>query len=130
MLAAICSFLGFKLSFYSGNKLDATNVKSFQHLNALTGGTLLIVTTAFVLTAILITIFLYKDRKMQMRALIGALVVSILNIYLYYSATQKFVEGNFDLTSLLSIAIPILLLLAGRNIYKDEKLVKSMDRLR
>jgi hypothetical protein len=40
------------------------------------------------------------------------------------------VEGNFDLTSLISIAIPILLLLAGRNIYKDEKLVKSMDRLR
>jgi hypothetical protein len=39
-------------------------------------------------------------------------------------------ESGYNLTSLLAVAIPVFLILAARNIYRDEKLVKSMDRLR
>jgi hypothetical protein len=35
-----------------------------------------------------------------------------------------------DLTSLLAFAIPVFLVFAARGIWKDEQLVKSVDRLR
>jgi hypothetical protein len=81
-------------------------------------------------SGILIDIFLYKNRKLQQRITILAIIVSLLNIFLYYEQTQKFVEGNYDLTAVLSLAIPVFLILAARGIYKDQKLVKSLDRLR
>ena len=80
----------------------------------------------------LIDIFLYKNRKLQLRIVLVSLLVSILNVYLYLKETNKFVqgEGNYDLTCVLAFAIPILIILAAMGIYKDEKLVKSLDRLR
>jgi hypothetical protein len=54
---------------------------------------------------------------------VGALV-------LYFLQTQKYVQGNFTLTSAVSFAIPVFFILAVIGIRKDEKLIKSMDRLR
>jgi hypothetical protein len=67
-----------------------------------------------------------------MRITLAALLVSLLNIYLYYSETKKFVavESSLDLTCVFVFAIPVLLFLAFRGIYRDQKLIKSMDRLR
>jgi len=131
LLAAVCGFLTMKFSFFSGNKLDATNVKTFQYLTASSSIIILILTVASFVAA-LITIFLYKNRKLQLRITLAVIIISLLNIFLYYRETKKFVEGEsgYNLTSLLTVAIPIFLVLAARNIYKDEKLVKSMDRLR
>ena len=129
LLAAACGFLTLKFSFFSGNKVDARNVKTFEYLTA-SGSIIILILTVAVFVAALITIFLYKNRKLQLRITLAVIIVSLLNIFLYYTETKKFVEGNYDLTSLLSVAIPIFLVFAARNIYKDEKLVKSMDRLR
>ncbi len=131
LLAAVCGFLTLKFSFFSGNKLDATNVKTFQYLTASSSILILILTVASFVAA-LITIFLYKNRKLQLRITLAVIIISLLDIFLYYRETKKFVEGEsgYNLTSLLMVAIPIFLILAARNIYKDEKLVKSMDRLR
>ena len=131
LLAAVCGFLTLKFSFFSGNKLDATNVKTFQYLTA-SGSIIILILTVAVFVAVLITIFLYKNRKLQLRITLSAIIVSLLNIFLYYRETKKFVEGEsgYNLTSLLAVAIPVFLILAARNIYRDEKLVKSMDRLR
>jgi xanthosine utilization system XapX-like protein len=38
--------------------------------------------------------------------------------------------GGFALTSVIVVAVPVLQILAAIGIYKDEKLVKSVDRLR
>ena len=57
-------------------------------------------------------------------------VVSIVNIVFYFSEIKNFTEGNYDLTAPLVFAVPVFILLAVRGIYKDEKLVKSVDRLR
>jgi hypothetical protein len=43
---------------------------------------------------------------------------------------MKFTTGTYSLTSLLYLAVPVCLFLAARGIRKDDKLVKSLDRLR
>jgi hypothetical protein len=54
----------------------------------------------------------------------------VINIVIYFSQLKKFTSGNISLTAVLAFAVPVLLLLAARGIWKDEKLMKSLDRLR
>ena len=131
LLAAVCGILTMRYSFFSGNKLGDNQAKLFESLTATTSILILVLTIGLV-SGILIDIFLYKNRKLQLRIAILGIVVSVLNIFLYYKQTQNFLpnEGTYDLTAVLTLAIPILLILAARGIYKDQKLVKSLDRLR
>ena len=106
---------------------DAQGVLS--HASAWLGGVLAIC-TALPLT----TIFLFKNRQLQIRLcaaevvlLVGSLVV--MGIY-YYLSTRL-----FDICSLkLGIAMPLLAIvfvgLAIRSIFRDEVLVRSLDRIR
>lgn len=129
LLAAICAFLTIKFSFFSGNIEMGGQPASFQYLTAGFNIWILIVTIALVCIAA-IDIFLYKNRKLQGRLAILGILFSVLNIYLYYNQTHKFLIGNYDLTAVLAIAIPIFFFLAVRGIYRDQKLIKSLDRLR
>lgn len=129
LLAAAAAFSTLKLSFYSGNLVDANQVKTFTNLTAVNHLLILILTVA-VAVAAFIAIFLYKNRTLQFRITLAAAFVSVVNIFLYYQQTRKFAEGNYDLTALLTLFVPILLFLAARGIGKDQKLVKSLDRLR
>jgi hypothetical protein len=129
----IASTLGFatlsnSISFYSGNKL-IENISKFVPLNARENIFILILTVS-IAVATLVAIFLYKDRKMQLKIALGIFAVSLANIGLYYLQTKNYIEGKMDLTSLVVFAIPVFLLLAARGIWKDEQLVKSVDRLR
>lgn len=128
-LAATLSLLTLKFSIYSGNQLDDKGIKKWVEVTAVNNFIILVFTIA-VAVAALITIFLYKDRKSQMRISLVALLLSLANIFLYVNQTNKFVEGNYDLSAILTLAIPIILGLAIWGIYKDEKLIKSADRLR
>jgi hypothetical protein len=131
LLAAAAAFCSIKLSFYSGNLIKDNQPKAFVSLTA-QSNLLLLILTAGVGIASLIAIFLYKNRKMQLRIVLITLLVSLLNLGLYFGEAQKYVpgEGKYDLTAVFAICIPILLFLAIRGIRKDEKLVKSLDRLR
>ncbi|MDE3248322.1 MAG: DUF4293 domain-containing protein [Bacteroidota bacterium] len=129
LLASVAAFSTLKLSFYSGNIVDANQVKTFTSLTAVTN-LLILVLTVVVAVAAFIAIFLYKNRPLQLRITLATAVIAFLNIFLYYRQTQKFAEGNYDLTAVLTLVVPILLLLAARAISKDQKLVKSLDRLR
>jgi Domain of unknown function (DUF4293) len=126
LLAAISAFLTVKLSFFSGNM---TVPGQLTHLTA-TSNILILILTVGMVSAIVIDIFLYKNRKLQLRIAVVVLLISLLNIFLYYKQTQKFAEGNPDLTALVALAIPVFLIFALRGIYKDERLVKSLNRLR
>jgi Domain of unknown function (DUF4293) len=55
---------------------------------------------------------------------------SLIVIVVYYLETQKFTEGNYALTAVLTFLIPVFFIVAWMGIRKDEKLIKSMDRLR
>ncbi len=129
LLAAVFAFLTIKLSFYSGNIGTPDQPPSFQYLTAGFNIWILILTVALVCIAA-IDIFLYKNRKLQGRLAILGILLSILNIFLYYKQTQKFAQGNYDLTAILALLIPVFFFLSWRGIYRDQKLVKSLDRLR
>jgi uncharacterized membrane protein len=130
LLVAVLAFVSLKVSFFSGNIL-VENAKQFQNFTAMSNMLIMILTVG-VGIASLITIFLFKDRKLQIKIGFAILAVAVLNILLYYLQTKNYVpeEWTFDITSLITIAIPFLLFLAIRGIYKDERLVKSVDRLR
>ena len=104
-------------------------VKKWTELTATTNFIILVLSVGVAVTSIIV-IFLYKDRKMQFRLTVLSIVISILNLVLYYNETKKFTEGNPDITALISLVIPVLLIFAARGIYKDNKLIKSADRLR
>ena len=118
-----------KFSFYSGNKIGTDQIKAFKYLVATANLVILIITVAIGVAA-LIAVFLYKNRKLQLRITLAAMVLGLLNIVLYYNQTLHFAEGNYDLTALIALAVPVFLLLAAKGIYNDQKLVKSLDSLR
>lgn len=129
LIAAVCAILTYDLAFYSGVKLSETNIKQFMELNAL-ADVIIMVLTGLVALICLVTMFLFKNRKMQLRLTIVALLASIANLVVYFAETAEFTDGNILLTSIFSFIIPFFLVMAARGIYQDEKLVKSMDRLR
>ena len=79
---------------------------------------------------ILVDIFYYKDRKRQTWITIALIVLSLVNIVVYWMARKVYLDGTFSLSALLALAMPVFLVLACRGIIKDQKLVKSADRLR
>jgi hypothetical protein len=130
LLASISSFLTLNtnISFYSGNKL-VENANKFVSLTARENIFLLILTVS-VAVASLILIFLFKDRKMQFKITLAVFAFSVINIVLYFLQMKNYTEGNISLSSLIHFAIPLFLILAARSIWKDDQLVKSVDRLR
>ena len=91
---------------------------------------LLLIFTAVLVGGTIYIIFMYKNRKQQMGLTAAAAGLSIINIILYFTELRKFISGNMSLTSILALAIPVFLVLAINGMWKDEKLVKSLDRLR
>ena len=128
-LSALCAALTYKFPFYSGNIIGKDNVQRYGKLVA-SSNFLLLILTALLVGGAIIIIFLYKNRKQQFWLAIGAVALSIINIVIYFSESKKFLSGNMSLTAVLAFAIPIFLLVAANGIWKDEKLVKSLDRLR
>jgi hypothetical protein len=129
ILAAFAALLTLKFSFFSGNKIGADLAKKWVELTATNNFIILVLTVAIAVISIIV-IILYKDRKMQFRLTVLSFLLSIANIILYYSESKKFTEGNMDFTAVISMVVPVFLFLAARGIYKDDKLIKSADRLR
>ena len=131
LLAATCAVFTFRLSFFSGNRMGENNMPVFEKLVA-SSSFVIMIFTALLIGGCLVLIFLYKNRKQQLWLTVAALGVSVINIILYFRETKTFVpgQGNYDLTSVIAFSIPVWLVLALRGIWSDEKLVKSLDRLR
>ena len=128
LLSAVASFLSFKFPFYTGNILE-DNVSRFEELDGGSNLFLLVLTgVSFLIAAV--TIFMFKDRKTQSKLTFGGIIISIVLLVVYFSQIKKFTAGNFALTSVLVVAILIGYIMALRGIWKDEKLVKSLDKLR
>ena len=90
----------------------------------------------FIVSAVLslLTIFLFKNRKLQMRLNGVNILLNILLIgYLTFSVS-KLPGGFLDSEKGIGLFVPfvsiVLLFVANRFIKKDEKLVKSVDRFR
>lgn len=127
LLAAFCVFLTLKFSTYVGTNKDLIP-SSF--LNGIATLPLIFVTLAVgILT--FITIFLYKNRKLQLRLAILALLLETGLLFLYYKEIQTYIgKGTFSITAILHAAVIIFLILAARGINSDNKLIKDSNRLR
>ena len=128
-LASVFAFMTFKFPFYSGNVTGKDNQIELKKFIASFDILTLIITGALGLGCF-ITIFLFKKRKLQFRLTIAMLVLSILNLIVYFSKLGEFLKGELSFAAVFALAIPVFLFFAARGIWKDEKLVKSLDRLR
>lgn len=128
LLSGVCSFLSFQFPFYTGNRME-NNMSTFAELEAGSNFFLLILTAVSILVA-LVAIFLFKDRKTQLKVAIAGVVLSAVLLLLYFLQVKNFEKGNFALTCVFPVAVFIGYIMAARGIWKDEKLVKSLDKLR
>jgi hypothetical protein len=129
LLAAIFAFLTFKLPFYSGSKTIKNIRQPDVRLDA-ASQILIMILTGIVIILCFIAIFLYKHRKRQLTLTVINCILSVTLVAVYFMEIQKFETGIISLSCLFTLAIPIFLFLAARGIWKDEKLIKSLDRLR
>ena len=129
LLAAVFAFLTFKMPFYSGMKKDI--VPPHVELNS-TSQIALLILSSIVIILCFVAMVMFKNRKRQLTITIVNTIFSIVLIVVYFLQIPKFDPGSgtLSLSSLFTLFIPIFLVLAARGIWKDEKLIKSLDRLR
>jgi hypothetical protein len=96
---------------------------------------LLSIILALVPVISLITVFLYKNRKLQIKFTIGLITLIIAKILtVFYYSNHVINEFNAELVPGINLVYPFLSLifafLALRGIKKDDNLIRSYDRLR
>jgi len=126
LLASICAFASVKLPFYYGSLEvpgPTTTITPYDNFM------LLVFVIATALMA-LVSIFLFSNRSLQIKMCIVGLVLSLANLMHYFLYMKNFKTGGLSLYSILSFLVPVFFILAIRSIYKDQKLLKSLDRLR
>ena len=79
----------------------------------------------------IINIFLYKKRSLQRKICYVILFLSVLVYIIYFSLEyQNFSLSEIKFTFIFPLIAIIFTYLAIRGIKKDEKLIRSLDRLR
>lgn len=135
LLAALVNAGLFYLSYYKAEFVTNGEevVKHYSAVNHLPSLIVLIVMTALPL----VTIFLFKDRKKQSRmavlsmiAAIGFHAIVIMRVGSITNGTPLPTDSAYQIGFFLPTVAILLLVLAIKGIRKDEKLVKSLDRLR
>ena len=103
----------------------------------------LVVITIVVAAIALVSIFLFKNRILQMRVVAVGFLLSVLDVFLVFIwAVDSFVDKattamactevnvSYGVATWAMIAAAVLMLLAQRSIKKDEAKVRAADRLR
>lgn len=140
ILIVLCFFLPVADISLPGGDLFTFNLTGYHIVQGITTNstqqnTPLLFTGLFICTLYLTTIFLYKNRIIQMRFCIYNIILPIiLTIYFIYVLLSIKKNLNAAIYYQIGIIFPIistiLTIMAFRAIKKDEKLVKSYDRLR
>ena len=113
---------------------------SIRYFNAQSNYLVFIVFMLIILLS-LFCIFLFRNRKLQFRLTVLNIFLSIGAIILQYlkvsdtanslqTGALHITEASYLPGGFFPILILIFLIMAARGIYKDEKLIKSLDRLR
>lgn len=128
LLATICIFLTMHFPTYTGNSKDDI---PYAILNGKYNA-LFTIFTSGVGVAILITIFLFKNRKLQFRINLFTIFLLVGLLIYYFFEANKFVGmGNLSFVgTTLHIATFTFLILSLKGILADNKIIKDSDRLR
>ncbi len=130
LLATAAAVLTFMFPFATGEEI-IKNTAMKQKAEVIAGNnffTLILTIASIGLSTI--TIFLFKDRKLQIKLCILGLLISIGVLVLYFLDMQKLIGSTPALWAVLPLIVIISYYLAFSSIRKDEKLVKSLDKLR
>ncbi|MHB1922171.1 MAG: DUF4293 family protein [Chitinophagaceae bacterium] len=131
LLAALSAGASWVLPLWKGITSSGTEIIFFASSYYLLF-LLLLVLVAMALVAI----FLFKNRKRQFKISVFGILISAVVVLLEYFqvSTQKAQlqvrVSSYQLGSALPVFMLIFFYLAARGIYRDNKLVKSSDRLR
>lgn len=139
-LAAVAVLGQFALSYLvaaiTGPLVMAVPAFSDGRLNPLDNVGLLTL-TALTAAVSAIAIFVFRNRPLQGRLAGGAIIASLLLLILAGLTTKQTLDAvppgesvHYQAGLVLPVLAMLFLWLAMRNIGKDEKLVRSMDRLR
>ena len=128
LLAAMFDAVTFRFPFYSGDWAKDT-LPAVIDLNALTTIWLTILTVLDGLLAF-VTIFFYHNRKTQLRLAYLGVFLTVLLLTVYFLDIQDFYSGNVAIWAIFYFAILACYILAARGIWRDEKIITSMHRLR
>jgi hypothetical protein len=131
LLAAAFAATTFKFPFYSGHMITdaATNTTTYTDLNATTTIWLSII-TGLVGVIAFVNIFLFDNRKLQLKLCYLGIFLTVVLLIMYFLQIKQFTQGNIALWVIFYFAILGFYILAARGIWKDEKLIKSLNRLR
>ena len=128
LLAAIFDAVTFRFPFYNGDWLKDT-IPTPIDLDADLTIPLTIVTVLAGALAFA-CIFLFGNRSFQLKLAIVGLLISIGMLVLYFLEIQNFTSGTISLWCIFHFAVAVFYILAIKGIREDQKLIKSLDRLR
>jgi hypothetical protein len=123
LLASAAAFSVLRFPFYYTPTPFALEINGSAQYSTL-------ISLAFSACLSFITIFLYGNRMLQLKVVIVNFLLSALTGFFIYKVVIANPGGGFTLASIALFLIPLLQILAMVKIYKDERLVKSADRLR
>lgn len=126
LIAGALLLLTVKFPFYAGT--DEIEMV-YKNLDA-TSNLLTLIVTSTLGTLILVTIFLFKNRKLQFRLVLLCVLLECLVVYLYTRQISTFMNGGISIWAIVHPLVLIFLIMALRGIHKDNKLIKDSDRLR
>ena len=92
--------------------------------------------TGFTAALLFVNIFLFRNRKLQIRLCVYGIVLNfgIIGLIYYYGVLLSREVDKGELTILLTVVMPVISIiftyLAFRGIRKDEILIRSIDKLR
>ena len=128
LLATLAAAFSFMFPFVVGEEMQK-NLLSRRIVDAGDNLFILLLTAGSMILSTVI-IFLFKNRKQQMQLCLLGLLVSVSIIALYILQMNKLVHTTLALSCVLPFAVTAGYVMAYRSIRKDEKLVKSLDKLR
>lgn len=128
LAAAAFDATTFRFPFYSGD-WSRDQVQAVIDLNARTTIWLTVLTILAGALAF-VTIFLFDNRKLQLRLTYLGIFLTVILLTMYFLEVGQFLSGNVALWAIFYFAILAFYILAARGIWKDQKLIKSADRLR
>jgi hypothetical protein len=128
LLAAGFDAITFKVPFYNGDYLHDEVVAPVD-LNAQTTLYLTIISVVVGLLAFA-TIFLFGNRKLQLRLVYLGIFLSLALLAIYLFLINEFNGGTVSIWAVFYFAMAVAFILAARGIRADEKLIRSMNRFR
>ncbi len=129
LLATAAALLGFWFPFATGKIAEGPNMEKDVIIIAGENLFLLLLSGASVILSTII-IFLFKTRKLQAQLCIAGILLSAGLIAVYIMELGKTDSYVLALSAVLPFIVLISYLMAWRCIRKDEKLVRSLDKLR